>query len=128
MNITLNFQSDIPLYEQLIVQIKRLIMNGSLRQGDQLPTMRALAVDLGINFNTVARAYRSLDAEGFISTQHGRGTFVLGFRDKKKMIKLRKDAFMNLTQKYLSESATLGYTIEEIKKMFYEHLSSLEEK
>ena len=77
MEIEINFTSHIPIYVQLIDQIKNKIASGDLKPGDQLPTVRQLAADLRVNFNTIARAYRLLDEEGVISTQHGRGTFIL---------------------------------------------------
>jgi GntR family transcriptional regulator len=61
---------------QIAEQIRLRIARGELKTGDQLPTVRQLAADLRVNFNTVARAYRRLDESGLISTQHGRGTYV----------------------------------------------------
>jgi GntR family transcriptional regulator len=61
MDITIEFQSGIPIYEQIAHQVLELIDTGELKDGDQLPTTRELAVQLGVNFNTVARAYRMLD-------------------------------------------------------------------
>ena len=83
MEIEVDFQSGIPLYEQIAHQVLELIEDGVLKPGDQLPTTRELAVKLGVNFNTVARAYRMLDQGEIISTQHGRGTFILEQRDNK---------------------------------------------
>ncbi len=128
MKITLDFRSDTPLYEQITTQIRQLIKTGVLKAGEQLPTIRGLASELSINFNTVARSYRMLDAEGLISTQHGRGTFVLGYSKDKSVEKSNKDKFTHLIQAYLSEGLNLGYTIEELKISFLEHLSKLEEK
>jgi len=65
-----------PLSEQIQEEIRRFIVTGSLRPGDPLPTVRQLAGQLKVNFNTVARAYRALDFEGLIITRQGRGTFV----------------------------------------------------
>ena len=67
MQIELDFRSGIPIYVQIMDQIKHLIASGALRPGDQLPTVRQLAADLRVNFNTVARAYRMLDDAGIIS-------------------------------------------------------------
>jgi GntR family transcriptional regulator len=77
MNITLDFRSEIPLYIQIVEQVRQQIANGGLQPGEQLPTVRALAAELRINFNTVARAYRLLDEAAIISTQQGRGTYIL---------------------------------------------------
>jgi GntR family transcriptional regulator len=77
MKIDVDLTDHVPIYIQLMNQVKHMIATGELQPGDQLPTVRQLAADLRINFNTVARAYRLLDEESIISTQHGRGTFIL---------------------------------------------------
>ena len=77
MQLSLDLQSKVPIYIQIVEQVKGLVMSGVLRPGEQLPTVREMAADLRINFNTVARAYRMLHEQGVISTQQGRGTYVL---------------------------------------------------
>jgi GntR family transcriptional regulator len=74
--IRLDFRSDDPIFLQIVRQIEALVGEGSFKPGDQLPTVRELAIDLRINFSTVARAYRILDERRLISTQRGRGTFI----------------------------------------------------
>ncbi len=76
MLISLDFRSGQPIYVQIIEQIRQMVAAGELKPGDQLPTVRQLATDLRVNFNTVARAYRLLDEAGLISTQQGRGTYI----------------------------------------------------
>lgn len=66
----------LPIYLQIVNQVKRAVASGVLVPGDRLPTVRQLAVDLTINPNTVAKAYQELEREGVISTVPGRGTFV----------------------------------------------------
>src|ERR1700760_2842807 len=68
--------SGVPVYRQLIDQVQAGIASGSLRAGDQLPTVRQAAVDLEINLNTVLRAYRELEIRGVLSTEQGTGTFI----------------------------------------------------
>jgi GntR family transcriptional regulator len=77
INLTLDFRNKIPISDQVQTEMRRLIFTGFLHPGDQLPTVRVLASQLQVNFNTIARAYRALDQEGLISTQQGRGTYVL---------------------------------------------------
>lgn len=77
IQLKLNFRNKIPLSDQVQEEMRRLIQAGSLLPGDQLPTVRELAAQLKVNFNTIARAYRTLDQDGLISTQQGRGTFVM---------------------------------------------------
>lgn len=76
MNIILNNSSMIPIYEQLVSQIKAGIISGSLKVGDPLPSVRALASDLRISALTVKKSYDFLEEEGYVSTVHGKGTYV----------------------------------------------------
>ena len=75
-NFNVDPRSGVPLYTQLIEQVKRSIAVGALAPGERLPTVKQLAVDLTINPNTVARAYRDLERDGVIETSPGRGSFV----------------------------------------------------
>lgn len=75
-SIRVDFRSPEPAYTQISQQIEALVRSGTLRPGDQLPTVRELAIDLRINFSTVARAYKLLDERRLISTQRGRGTYI----------------------------------------------------
>ncbi|GAB3071574.1 GntR family transcriptional regulator [Salinicoccus sesuvii] len=76
MNIRISNQSEVPIYEQLKGEIIRLIMNGELRPGDPLLSMRALAKELSISIITTKRAYQDLEASGFVYSVVGKGTFV----------------------------------------------------
>ena len=118
MIIEVEFESAIPLYEQIGQQLQALIEDGAILPGDQLPTTRQLAVKLGINFNTVARAYRLLDQEGLISTQPGRGTFVLDPKPKNIRKKVKPKHIEELTRTYIQKAAHLGFEREEIKDCF----------
>ena len=111
MKIKLEFRSKIPIYIQIIDQVKHLIASGVLVPDDQLPTVRELADDLGVNFTTVARAYRLLDEEGLISTQHGRGTYILPLPPDQP-----KGAFQLEDLEVEIESALLrsGYALDQI--------------
>jgi len=77
IHLVLDLHSGIPIYLQIVEQIQKLAASGQLLPGDQLPTVRQLAAEIRVNFNTVARAYRMLDDAGLISTQQGRGTYLL---------------------------------------------------
>lgn len=76
LGISIDPRAEIPIYVQLKNQLRYLIQSGVLRPGEQMPTVRELAVDLAINANTVARVYADLEAEGIIERVHGKGTFV----------------------------------------------------
>jgi GntR family transcriptional regulator len=118
MEIEIEFQSGVPLYEQIAHQVLELIEGGVLNPGDQLPTTRELAVKLNINFNTVARAYRMLDQGEIISTQHGRGTFILEQKDNKGFRKQKAENIEDLTKFYIRKATYLGFNPEEIKTCF----------
>ncbi|GIM29969.1 GntR family transcriptional regulator [Clostridium polyendosporum] len=77
MKILISNKSGLPIYEQIKVQIKEQIMSGELAENEFLPSIRQLAKDLGISVITTTRAYSDLEAEGFIATMQGKGTFIL---------------------------------------------------
>ena len=122
MNIEINFRDHVPIYIQLMDQIKEKIADEELKPGDQLPTVRQLAADLRVNFNTVARAYRLLDEDAIISTQHGRGTFILDPLSDKETAELRKKDLQRLTRQYLSSAHRLGFDPKEVKTTFEQKL------
>lgn len=76
MNIIISNSSDKPIYEQITIQIKTMVMNGMLKEGDLLPSMRTLAKELRISVITTKRAYEDLEKDGFITTVVGKGSFV----------------------------------------------------
>ncbi|MDO4772447.1 MAG: GntR family transcriptional regulator [Bacillota bacterium] len=78
MNIIITNNRNKPIYEQITSQIKKMIMNGELKSGDNLPSMRSLAKSIQVSVITVQRAYEELQRDGFIETEVGRGTFVSG--------------------------------------------------
>ena len=114
MQIQLDFRSGQPIYVQIVGQIQQMIAKGELKTGDQLPTVRQLATDLRVNFNTVARAYRILDEAGLISTQHGRGTYIWEAPSEETSRQLRQQGLEGLTRRYLAEAARLGFSPDEV--------------
>jgi GntR family transcriptional regulator len=114
MRLELDFRSKVPIYAQLVEQVGNLVATGVLKPGDQLPTVRQLAADLRVNFNTIARAYRMLDEAGVISTQQGRGTFLLERLPPPKAKSLKQAALRGLTSSYLNDAARLGFGPDEI--------------
>jgi GntR family transcriptional regulator len=111
----LDFRSHIPIYVQLVERVKHLVASGTLRPGDQLPTVRQLAAELRVNFNTVARAYRLLDEAGVISTQQGRGTYVLEVPPPEDAIRLRRKALDGLSHNFLLEAHRMGFEADEVQ-------------
>jgi GntR family transcriptional regulator len=117
MKIQLNFRSGEPIYVQIMEQIRQKVASGELQVGDQLPTVRQLATELRVNFNTVARAYRLLDEAGLISTQQGRGTYIWEAPSEKTLLRLRQESLEGLTRNYLAEAAQLGALPGEVSEM-----------
>ena len=113
---------------QIVEQVRQLIAHGELKTGDQLPTVRQLATELRVNFNTVARAYRLLDDAGLISTQLGRGTYVWELPNEEITHQLRRQGLKELTQQYLEEAYRLGYSHEEIAAAFEKGMTANPEK
>jgi GntR family transcriptional regulator len=118
MVIQLNPRSSEPIYLQVIKQIKHLAAVGHLKHNVQLPTVRQLAADLHVNPNTVARAYTQLAREGIISTQQGRGTFVLEAPPPANASKLRREKLTTQVDALLKELHRLGYTPKEVETIW----------
>jgi len=120
--LQIDFRSGLPIYIQIVNQVQAQIASGILNPGDQLPTVRALAEELRVNFNTVARAYRILDEARVISTQQGRGTYITEIPPPKVNEKLRKEALEALTQRYIGEAVRLEFSTDEIIETVREQL------
>ncbi len=114
MNLEVDFRSGIPIYLQVVERIKERIASGHIQPGDQLPTVRSLAQELRVNFNTIARAYRILDEAGIISTQQGRGTYILELPPPEVSAAMRRTAFETITDRFLADALRLGFSPEEI--------------
>lgn len=115
--IKLDFRAGEPLYLQIARQVESLVTVGTLKVGDQLPTVRELAMELRINFNTVARAYHVLDDQGLISTQRGRGTYIWEQPTGEMMESLKWKTLEELARKYLAECQNLGYSADQAAEM-----------
>ena len=112
MTIQLDVKSGVPFYRQIIDQVKSAIATGSVGPGDRLPTVRQLAVDLSVNFNTVSRAYTELELTGLVETQMGSGTFV-GQRPVAKDDIERRRLLDQLCQEFLSRISSHGFTLDD---------------
>jgi GntR family transcriptional regulator len=124
LTLQLDFHSGLPIYTQIVNQIQSQLANGILKPGDQLPTVRALALELRVNFNTVARAYRILDESRIISTQQGRGTFIVEVPPLEVSKKLRNESLMELTDRFLDEAERLGFSEREVSQMVRDRLKA----
>jgi GntR family transcriptional regulator len=123
MEIQVDFESGVPIYMQLVDRIKQMVASGQLQPGQQLPTMRQLAADLRINFNTVGRAYTLLDQEGVISTQQGRGTFIASRLNEEQIQRMRLAKLRSMIGQIVQEALVLGYSPQEINDVVEEQLT-----
>ena len=124
MDIIISNDSDKPIYEQITSQIKNQIMQGSLREGDALPSMRTLAKELRISVITTKRAYEELEREGFITTVVGKGSFIKAADTRL----LREENLKRIEENFqeairiASESGVTRQELEEIFAILYEGL------
>lgn len=115
IKFVLDPKTGIPFYRQIIDQIKYGIASGNLTAGEQLPTVRALAVELKVNLNTITKAYKELEIQNILETQQGSGTFIsktnvtIPAKEKSKKLNSICNEFMTIAYSY-------GFTIEEIIK------------
>ncbi|MEO6624510.1 MAG: GntR family transcriptional regulator [Burkholderiaceae bacterium] len=121
MPFHLDRNAPIPLHEQIKEQIVGMIHAGQLKAGDQLPTMRALSVELKLNVNTVAHAYRELDAAGLIVTRRGEGTFVANTAGEAEMALVRQHKLQSLVNRLFVDAHRLGYAPEELEQAIALH-------
>ena len=124
MDFLIDLKSGIPIYRQIIEQIKFAIAGGSLEAGQQLPTVRQLAVDLAINPNTVVRAYRELEIEGLLHTLQGTGTFI---SEKKPDIdRIEKQRMLDqIITEMLARVSSYGFSLKELVEALQRHQEML---
>lgn len=109
----LDLHSGVPVYRQIIDQVRGGMASGALQAGDQLPTVRQLAVDLAINPNTVVRAYRELELGGLIETHQGTGTFI-GAQKLKKANAERERQLAQIISDTVARAGAAGFTVDEL--------------
>src|SRR5262245_19489862 len=109
----LDLKSGVPVYRQLIDQVLGGKASGTLQPGDQLPTVRQIAVDLSINPNTVARAYRELEFRGVLETQQGTGTFVSRQKVERNQVQ-RERKLGQIVGEFVARAGAEGFTVREL--------------
>ena len=110
---SLDLRSGVPVYRQIMDQVGGGIASGALTPGEQLPTVRQLAVDLSINPNTVIRAYRELEIRGMLDTEQGTGTFISGQKVRRDDAE-RQRSLNQLIGEFLARAGSAGFTVEEL--------------
>ena len=113
MELRIDTKSGVPFYRQIIEQVKFAIARGDLSPGDQLPTVRQLAVDLSINPNTVIRAYRELELGGVLETHQGSGTFV--GNEKPEVDELERQRMLDqILTELLARAMGYGFSLQDV--------------
>jgi GntR family transcriptional regulator len=113
-SIFIDKSNPVPIYEQIKDQIMGLIQTGQIKTGDQLPTIRELSVELSVNVNTVALAYRDLTNSGMLISERGKGTFVASNANEEEMRSLRVEKLQSLINSLIKETDRLGFSREEV--------------
>ncbi|SPF49369.1 Transcriptional regulator, GntR family [Candidatus Sulfotelmatobacter kueseliae] len=109
----LDLHTGVPVYRQLIDQVRAGVASGTLTSGDQLPTVRQLAVDLAINPNTVMRAYRELELGGLLETHQGTGTFIANKKVEKASAE-RERQLSQMASEVAARAGAAGFTVEDL--------------
>ncbi len=117
MNIIINNSSMMPIYEQIMDQIKAMIIKGELQENDILPSVRALSGELRISALTVKKAYDNLEQEGFTATVHGKGTYVTATNKELLLEEQKKEVEADL-EKAIQKGKKCGLQREEIRELF----------
>lgn len=117
MNIIINNSLMVPIYEQIVDQIKTLIRNGELKENDNLPSVRFLSKELKISALTVKKAYDHLEDEGFTVTVHGKGTYVAAINPELLLEEQKKEIEADL-EKAIQKGRRFGISDEDIKSLF----------
>lgn len=117
MNIIINTSSMVPIYEQIVDQIKKLIRNGDLKENDNLPSVRTLSKELRISALTAKKAYDTLENEGFVITVHGKGTYVAATNTELLLEEQKKELEADLEQA-IQKGRRCGISDEDIRSLF----------
>lgn len=121
-DFTVDFRSGIPAYIQIVEQVQHKLSQGLLKPGEQLPTVRQMAAHLRVNFNTIARAYRVLDNAGLISTQQGRGTYILERLEENRHQQLKRGALLAQARLFFESLVRQGYQPQEVEECLRDFL------
>jgi GntR family transcriptional regulator len=126
MDITIHLTDGVPIYRQIVNQVKYLVASGLLQAGEELPPIRALALQLKVTPNTIVKAYDELEISGVIHKRRGSGTFVsegrqqLALRERRRIIEQRIDAL-------LAEAHQLNFTTDDILRIVRERKAAMDE-
>ena len=126
MDITISVTDGVPIYRQIVNQVKYLAASGLIKAGEELPPIRTLALQLKVTPNTIVKAYHELEISGVVQKRHGSGTFVsdarpqLALRQRRRVIEQRIDAL-------LAEAHQLNFTTDDVLRLVRERKAAMDE-
>ena len=127
MDITINLTDGVPIYRQIVNQVKYLVASGLLQPGEELPPIRTLALQLKVTPNTIVKAYGELESSGVVLKRQGSGTFVsegrpqqVALRERRRVIEQRVDAL-------LAEAHQLNFTVDDVLRVVRERKATMDE-
>ncbi len=121
-----NFDASKPIYEQIIDQVKKMIVRDELKPGGKLPSQRDMAKMIEVNPNTIQRAYREMEVLELVETRRGKGTFVK--EDESMFVNIKNEMARDAASKFIQEMRSLGYTTDEILKWIKSEAGNLKEE
>jgi GntR family transcriptional regulator len=127
LDITINLTDGVPIYRQIVNQVKYLVASGLLQPGEELPPIRTLALQLRVTPNTIVKAYGDLEVAGVVHKRRGSGTFVSEGRPQQVALRERRRLIEQRIDGLLAEAHQLNFTAEEILRMVRERRAAMDE-
>jgi GntR family transcriptional regulator len=127
VDISINLTDGVPIYRQIVNQVRYLVASGLLRPGEELPPIRTLALQLKVTPNTIVKAYGELEASGVIQKRHGSGTFVSEARPQQVALRERRRVIEQRIDALLAEAHQLNFTTQDIQRMVRERKAAMDE-
>ena len=126
MDISINLSDGVPIYRQIVNQVKYLVASGLIRPGEELPPIRTLALQLKVTPNTIVKAYGELEIAGIIHKRRGSGTFVSEGRPQQVTLRERRRVIEQRIDALLAEAHQLGFTEDDILRMVRERRAAMD--
>ena len=127
MDIAINLADGVPIYRQIVTQVKYLVASGLLRPGEELPPIRTLALQLKVTPNTIVKAYGELEISGVIQKRQGSGTFVSEGRPQQVALRERRRVIEQRIDGLLAEAHQLNFTADDILRMVRDRKAAMDE-
>lgn len=127
MDITINLTDGVPIYRQIVNQVKYLVASGLLQPGEEMPAIRTLALQLKVTPNTIVKAYGELEISGVVHKRRGSGTFVSEGRPQQVALRERRRLIEQRIDGLLAEAHQLNFTAEDILRMVRERKAAMDE-